>query len=56
MLSAEYLEVAAMAMEPAFDVNTSRCSDGNPPIFFAVSVERLLSDRRREEKLRTFFE
>jgi hypothetical protein len=56
VLSAEYLEVAAMATEPAFDVNTSRCSDGNPPIFFAVSVERLLSDRRREEKLRTFFE
>ena len=34
VLSAEYLEVAAMAMEPAFDVNTSRCSDGGQPIFF----------------------
>jgi hypothetical protein len=40
VLSAEYLEVVAMATEPAFDVNTSRCSDtvGNPPIFFAVGA------------------
>ena len=36
--SAEYLEVAKMTTEPAFDVNTSRCSDGNPPIFFAVGM------------------
>jgi hypothetical protein len=32
-LSAEYLEVAAMTTEPAFDVNTSRCSDGEPAYF-----------------------
>ena len=36
VLSAEYIEMAAMAEQAAFDVNTSRCSDGNPPIFFAV--------------------
>ena len=36
VLSAEYLEVAEMATEPAFDVNTSRCSDGDQPILFAV--------------------
>ena len=38
VLSAEYLEVAEMATEPAFDVNTSRCSDGDPPILFAVGA------------------
>ena len=39
VLSAEYLEVAEMATEPALDVNTSRCSDGiNPPILFAVGA------------------
>ena len=39
VLSAEYLEVAAMAEQAAFDVNTSRCSDGiNPPIFFALGA------------------
>ena len=36
--SAEYLEVAAMAKEPRFDVNTTRCSDSNLPIFFAVGA------------------
>ena len=41
MLSAEYLEVAEMAAEPAFDVNTSRCSDGRVPIFFAVGARSL---------------
>ena len=36
--SAEYVEVTAMAKQTAFDVNTSRCSDGFPPIFFAVGA------------------
>jgi hypothetical protein len=39
-LSTEYLEVAAMVAEPAFDVNTSRCSDGEAPILFAVGAPR----------------
>jgi hypothetical protein len=38
VISAEYLEVAAMATEPTFDVNTTRCSDGNQPILFAVGA------------------
>jgi hypothetical protein len=41
VLSAEYLEVAAMVAEPAFDVNTSRCSDGEQPILFAVWASSL---------------
>ena len=46
--SAEYLEVAAMATEPAFDVNTSRCSDGNP--LFCLLWERAA---RRPPRTRT---
>jgi hypothetical protein len=41
VLSAAYVEVAEMTTEPAFDVNTSRCSDGRVPILFAVGASSL---------------
>ena len=39
--SAAHFEVAVMVVtQPRFDVNTTRCSDGSPPIIFAVGARR----------------